>query len=705
MLEFSVKNEAAVERVETVRASVPFPQGGYANLDNVVVSGHQTAWHIMQRWPDGTVRIAQAQFTDVLPANSQKVYRVARDVPALAGPFTPNAWVTQLSPGFQLGAEVLDTFNAVYRAYAGPSVTLQETPLVRVKRYRTLHNPTTTPNIGRDYLSSTFYVTEYRDMPILTVDWIFGNDYQGADVIPPGNLDPNLRPLGMIDVRSAGFLVKGASLVLPYRWVQEGINPPEAAGGGFTRYRTLSNTWIEDGQTRRYRFHVLMEHPSASQPDKDRWRTEIAAMNDHPLYPLARIETWQETDGAGLLGGPIRGPADAYARAEGEYQSWNNTPHFGPWGSRGDALATGTTGTPRNSGLSPELGHAIQANHHRLLQKLEQKAWAQAMRPYHLWQLQVWPTRDILLWDGIPIFPGSRDLSTESLGRRALWAADPYAAYRSLTQPGGNRAHGWEHFDLEHWSSDLLFDYWTISGDEWAREELRQLGESLMGVLRFERYGTRFPMAARAEGWSMQGLAQVYLATGDERVKTHALRRVHESVDVYRYKNHPSKTMQVHGNYPGTGYPGNNEFFMPWQHGGVLYGYLGAFRFFGDQLLLQIAEDVVTTVEYGWVTNYNDPIFGFIPNGLRYYIPFTSEGTPIPANYWDAPPVGARFGDSPLGGAHTFLVAGLYLLADWSGNPTTRQKALHYGQLLWAAPTENSRWDKWFFQVPRQRAL
>src|SRR5438552_14216307 len=128
------------------------------------------------------------------------------------------------------------------------------------------------------------------------------------------------------------------------------------------------------------------------------------------------------------------GPVDAYARAEADYRSWAATNWFGTWGSRSDPQVTGMTGTPRNHPLSPELAHAIQGNHHRLLQRLEQMAWAQAMRPYHLWALQVGAEQDILLWDGVPIYPGSRDLSHESLGRRALWANDPYAAYRTMTQ-------------------------------------------------------------------------------------------------------------------------------------------------------------------------------------------------------------------------------------------------------------------------------
>src|SRR5262249_51600362 len=150
---------------------------------------------------------------------------------------------------------------------------------------------------------------------------------------------------------------------------------------------------------------------------------------------------------------------------------------------------------------------------------------------------------DILLWDGVPVYPGSRDLSHESLGRRALWASDPYPGYRTMTQTGGARAHGWEHFDEEHWSNDLLFDYWTVSGDEWAREELRQLGQSLKGLMRLHGYSTAYLQAVRAEGWTMQGFAQIYQATGDESIKDYALRRIHEVVDVQRRNGHPSHAL------------------------------------------------------------------------------------------------------------------------------------------------------------------
>lgn len=702
VLEFRVANESEVERTETIRASVPFPRGGYQGLDNLVVSGFQTAWLPLQRWDDGTVKVAQAQFVDTLPAGTAKTYRIARDERAQTGNFTRNTWVSQAGANLQIGAEVRDTFSVTYRALAaGQGTVLQETPFVQVRRHRTYHTASS-GGIGRDYLSSTFYVTEFRDMPFVMVDWVLGNDYLGADTIPPNNTDPNLRPLGCVDVRLARFLCKGAQGVQAYRPAEEGIGTAGTTSDGFAALPVMQDTFLDDGQTRRYRFLLRCEPPNANAFDIARWRATATAMLQQPLLPLATHATWRDTAAAGLLGGPIAGPADAWQRAEAEYNSWAGANHFGTWGSHGEVLVTGTTGTPRNHPLCPELGHAIQGGHHRLLQKLEQMAWIQALRPYHLWGLQVGAEQGLLLWDGLPIYPGSRDLSNESLGRRALYASGQYASYRTFNQ-GQPRAHGWEHFDHEHWSNDLLFDYWTISGDAWAKEELRQLGESLKALMRLRQYATANLQATRAEGWCMQGFAQIYQATQDPAIKDYALRRVNEIVDVQRQKNHPSKAMAFQANYAGTYFPMPHQFFMPWQHGAVLYGYLGAYQAFREPILRQIAEAVVDTVEYSWVTNYQDPVRGLVTQGLRYYTPVQYNGNPIAANYWDSTSgIGVRWGDSPLGGAHSFLIGGLHHLAVLGSTPSVRARAQQYGAALLGALTPNSRWDKWCYCLPPQ---
>ena len=335
------------------------------------------------------------------------------------------------------------------------------------------------------------------------------------------------------------------------------------------------------------------------------------------------------------------------------------------------------------------------SNNPQLIEKLEQMAWAQAMRPYHLYGLKVGDEQQIFLPGGTPLLsaPG------EHLGRKELRDRDPYSAYRSLSR-GHRNAHGWDAFDLEHWSTDLLFDYWTVRGDAWAQEELRQLGQSLKSLMRLRDFPTQSIQSTQAEGWCMQGFAQVYQATHDTSIKDYALRRVNEIVAVERRRDHPSRALTFQANDPATQYPMENEVFMPWQHGAVLYGYLGAYRAFDESMLLNIAEDVATTVEYAWVSSMNHPNMGWIENGLRYHVPVSHGGMPVPANYWDHLASGASLGSSPLGGAHELLVGGLHLLADNTSEPDVRSKALHYGQMIKDAAPHSARWSKWLYCTP-----
>ena len=694
VLDFSVRNQSTSNRTETILASVPFPKGGQANLSNLVVGGQPTAWLPLQYWADGSVKVAQAQFTDTLAGGENKSYLVA-DGTALTGEFTRNAWVSQVATNLELGAEVRDTFHVPYRGFAaGAGTVLQSTPLTQTKVWRSYHTPVAQPGIGRDYLTSTFYVTEYRDMPFVVVDWILGNDYLGADA--PGNGDPNLRPLGTVDVRLAQFLCRGATDVIAYRPAEEAIAAAELLPDGFTAFRVMQDTFIGDAQTRRYRFLLRFVPPGSSPAEVASWQTTATAIVQEPMYALASQRTWHKTAAAGLLGGPIAGPADSHARAGTEYLSWANGNSFGTWGSHGDVKVTATTGSPRNGPLSGELAHAIQGQHHRLLRKLEQMAWAQAMRPYHLWQLQVGADQKIQIWGGTPLLA----VQGETLGRRRLHDADPWPQYRTLSA-GQSPTHGWEAFDPEHWTSDLLFDYWTISGDAWAKEELRQLGQSLKGVMRLGYYVTAFVQPARAEGWCLQGFAQVYQATRDASIKDFAMRRVIEIVDAQRKKDHPSRAMKFESNYPGTQYPFDHEFFMPWQHGAVLYGFLGAYLSFDEPLLRRIAADVVDTVEYSWMTYAMTTQFGLVGNGLRYYVPTSHNGVPVPANYWDAS-IGVHFGSLPLGGVHTFLAGGLQQLAALTHLPELRARALHYSGYLLGRMSDDDRWNTWKYCLPPQ---
>ena len=234
-------------------------------------------------------------------------------------------------------------------------------------------------------------------------------------------------------------------------------------------------------------------------------------------------------------------------------------------------------------------------------------------------------------------------------------------------------------------------------------EELRLLGECLKGLMRLNTFATQNIQSTRAEGWTMQGFVQSYLATGDESLKDYALRRVNEIVEPDRRKNHASKAMTFQYNYPGTLFTpvGNHQFYMPWQHGAVLFGYLGAAEFFENSTCMQICEDVVHMVDHSWARNVNTQTWGLVGDGLRYYVPTASNGVPVLPDHFDLTPgIGPRFGDSPLGGAHTFLTSGLLLMEQRSTDPTISTLAGTYGRMILGNVNNFNRWDKWNAVAP-----
>gem|GEM_PF-1179953 len=697
--EVVVANDAEARRSETARASIPFPRGAYQvdDLAGMSIRGRQTAWMPMQNWPDGSVKVAQAQFTDTWGPGETKRYTVDPRTAAVTGPFVRNRCVEHFSPDFNFGAEVRDTFCVPYRSFAnGVGEVLQTSALVETRRYRTYHRAAPGEGIGRDYLTSTYYVTEFRDQPYVLIDWVLGNDYLGADE-PGESSDPNLYALGDADVCAAYFLCRGAAQCFPYRGEQEQVEAAVPMSGGYDGLRVMRDTYIADGQTRRYRFVALFASAELD-PAAERVAYDSAcAASALPLCPFVSQQTWQETAAAGLVGGPVAGPANAGSLAADEYAAWDSAQWFGVWGARGDSPAPLDGDGSRGLPLSPELAHALQGEQPRLLQKLEQKAWAQAMRPRHRYGLNVSDARLVAPVSDASL---SGDIG-DHLGRLALRNRDPYPAYRSLSA-GRPAAHGWSAFSPAHRSATLLFDYWTISGDAWAREELRQLGQAIKAAMHLGDHGSRPVHTAAVEGWRMQALAQVYQATRDHDIEVCARGRARAVVDAERRVGHPSRALMVHVADQSATYPEGYEVFMPWQHGAVLYGFLGASRCFEDPLLLEVAENVATTVEYSWVSATRHPSLGWVANGVRYRVPAAHRGSFVRAEHLDHLPGGADLGASPLGGRHRALLGGLHLLALSTCDPVVRAKALNYGGMLMGEVSDSARWDEWVYCTPAQ---
>lgn len=698
-LTFVAENDQNEARRETVCVSIPFPEGQVPveALNEFGIVDQQTAWLPLQEWADGTVRVAQAQFTVDLPANTKRSFKVVRSAPTLRGGFQQHPWVAARWNSLSIGARVHDRFMHRYESsIAGAGETLQETALKRVRRWRTYHESVSGGGIGRDFLASTFYVSEFRDMPFLVVDWVVGSDYKGTDN-PGSSTDPNDYPLGPVDVDDVGFLIGGANEAVAYRPSWHAIEAPVDGGSGRDFFRVIQSDWIADGQTKRYRFFVRCEDAGASSSERTAWRNRFDAFETGPAWAIARHEAWGPCEAAGVLGGLLEGPSDAAFRADADWNDWVGRSHFGTWGSFGDEKFSEATGTPRNAPLGEEFAHAIQSEDLRLMTILEQKTWAQAQRPFHMYGLVVGAEQDLLLYDGVPLSLNNRwarDLSGESLGRRALNNSDPFAAYRTRIDDGG-KPHGWNHYDFQHWTTDLQYEYYTLTGDEWAREELRNLGHCLRGMARLVDFATADISSSRGEAWVMQSFVQVYLATRDESAKSYALRRASEIVDRYRLKDHPSFALYASDPDGRAGFPNvPHTWFAPWQNAYMMYGYTAAYLIFDSALCLRIAEDMVRSTAYCSVSNYTSPQGSFREWGVRYACVLTVNGQTVPADYFDRD---AGYEITFAAGTLSPTGSGCSAVARYSPDGAVAQMAREIAARVFPDLDDYRRWSKWSY--------
>lgn len=712
---FLVRNDATIDRTELVQAAVPFGPSQVIDLASVGVIGHETSWRVLQRWPDGSVKIGLAQFVDNFKGGVQQTYRVTAQAKGEKGSFEPHPWTAARKSGFAMIPKVIDDDGVPYYGIiSGPGEVVSETKRVRTRRWRTyFYNSNTSLGIKRDFLAARFYITDYRDMPFMSIKLVVGNDYQGAD--DPTGDDRNLRPLGAVSFQKVEAHVIGGLSKLRHRTRHGVANPVYAPHTTAEVWTLLENTHMDDGATKMWDFEILLEDPAASSTERNQWRAVWSERVERTLRPLATFETWQKTDALGLCGGPSARAEKAYVWAEQEWTSWKNkTSNFGPFEHWGDPKNTHTTGTPRNQPVTEELGRAVQAENAHMLEILEGKVTQQACRQYHLWGLEVPQDRDIYLWFGLGfrLNGGTQTYTRDHLGRYKFHAEnyihDPYKNWRRNIVAKG---HGWNAFDPEHASMDLLFDHYTVTGDAWTLDEIEMLGQYTRGIWRFTDYYSSKPTSTRAEGWVLQLLVGAYVATGNEDFKSDVLRRVTEICDVHRHKEHPSKAMFYDANYPSTKYPGNHKFLVPWQSSAIAIGFTSAFRFCGSKLALEIAEDAIRTAEYAVVRDFTHPVNKtFHAWDMRYYVPIQFTGSykgkdyvdfMTPKDFFDSDPaIGVLLG----GGVPEFWRSAAYLVARYTGDPELRDIALEIGdRTLGEISADGSNWwNKWAMAIPSE---
>lgn len=699
-------NLSHVPRVEWVRASVPFAKG-QIKKDTAIpfhVDGRPTEWRVLQRWPDGSVKSGQAQWLDVLDAH-ETIQRKLKAGENRATPFALHPAISDAVPEFSLTTSVTDRDGIPYLATArpfekpGPNLTVlhgnHATYSVRTRQY---HRNPNNKGIGRDFLTQTCYWTFFSRLPVAIVDVVVANDYLGAD--NPSSNDPNLYPLGDVSFKSVDLFLQKAQGVV--RWNQEnrvGLHQFDTLGKPSMQVRLLEDDYLADAQGKRWRVIVFFDSPKYTKMESMAWRMVAASWHFSSLIPTVDLATWQRSKGFSLYGGPVKGSDWGPIRIREYHEWWRKNDHFGPWGDFGDFSHTWVTGTHRNG---PATEHRILALQHQTpvpLHILEGKAWQQTARPYQLWNIRIEPDDDIYMWSGLPYsLTSTRRISHETLGRFALKNNDPYKRYRDGVPLG--YAHRWNAYDHEHFSTELLFDYYAMTGDWRCRDEMKMLGECYMGLFRHKKYlVAKAPLSPRGEGWPAQAVCKIWFATGDDRIIDHLRRRMRDVIEPMRKKDHPSRALSFSPQHPLTKFPTPNTFVLPWQHAAVVYGFLPLWTHWGDQTARQIAHDVLHTIEYSWVLNYTDPKLGFLPDVIRFYTPITYQGKAVAPSIWDqTKDIGVRYGDLPLGGAHTHFAAALDLLAEDTTDPVALAKNRYARKRLMHDKPNTDRWrySRWF---------
>ncbi len=280
-----LENRSALIREETVLVSIPFAEGAVKGIPRLVVRGRPTAWRILERWPDGSTRVAQAQFPLRLAPGERLNLPLVPGKP-LTGPFEPHPWSRKRPPGPILEVEAALPGRPLLRIPLEPGGDLlAETPLARTTRRvfplgkgRTLR----------------VYLAEFSSTPVLQVDLVL----QAAGVKGPA-----------VPFRHLDLVERGLPLVLLFPRLS-GAGAPLRDREGRLHLPLLAGKAPGKDQALRWRVFLLLDSPSAPTLQRGIAKRTWQAMALRPLDALCDPETWLHSGALTLFGGPAPPPPD-----------------------------------------------------------------------------------------------------------------------------------------------------------------------------------------------------------------------------------------------------------------------------------------------------------------------------------------------------------------------------------------------------------
>lgn len=567
-------------RREITRVSVPFPRGRVRSARRLWAGGRVVPGVELVRWPDGSVAVAQAHVpVEVVsgsagqPVRSPERLRIPaagvlettlRPAPADAEVAVEGGWLVDPAR-LPLRVEVEDPWGRVFVGRLVDPVRLPlSSELVAVHRLRAVHR-----RGGAAFLETIAYLVTFRGERRAELTLVLDNGASPHGTAPV---------LGAVRLRRYSLVTEDRSLRVRPRFLHENLlRPPEPrAGGGWVQHLLgpSDRIYLGDRTGKAFRFDLFVDGERVAESER---RAAIAAAAA-PLWGLAAVDAVRRSRAFGACGGPAPGGPERSAAA---LRGWRAAARFGPFGGHGDPEDARAQGTPRNG--ESALHDVVRWASLPLLWAAETRVLQQTLRPTPGWR---------------PRRPADTEAWREGLSARAL-----------------RRPHGFTPLDYEHFSVDLLYDWYWLTGDPLARDELARAGSGLRRILE----GLPF-LTARGEGWCLQGGVLVARATGNRDLVEWLRRRFVERV-LPRLGRAPAPAALAQPPHPDAFGPGE-DFDAPWQMAALVRGLYALWVETGDA---RLAEALVRVAEImagpGWVEGRGPKYLVSARNPDRYVMP------------------------------------------------------------------------------------
>ncbi len=540
---FTVANPSALPRTEIVRVSLPVARGEWWDARGVRAGGAVAAAVALARWGDGSIAVLQAHVEVSLAPQETRDLSV-EPLAAAIDPPLPAAgewtWPDQLP----LRCEVEDPWGQVYvtRLVADPDPDPTSSALVRVRRCRGL-----TRRGASAFFGVLAYVTEFRGEQRGELTLVLDNR---AHVAGP--------PLGPARFRRFALVTESPRLRFRPRFAAENaLVEPTALPDGCFRQDLLGPSdqlYLGDRTAKAFRFDLFLAGAGGETAPPQAVRLAV----DEPLRAWPDLDGVRQSRAFGAHGGPAPAGVD---RSWAQWLAWRSSARFGPFAGHGDPEDAAAQGTPRNGPSA--LHDALRWRSRHLLAAAETMALQQSLRPSPA---------------AAPRLPAATAALRQGLSRRCI-----------------GRPHGFTALDYEHFSVDLLYDWYWLTGDPLARDELARTGAGLRALLPGVPFAT-----CRGEGWCMQAAALIARATGEREL----VAALHQR---FRQQLLPALRRVPHGvvlpQLPHDAAFGPAEAFdAPWQMAAFVHGLHALWLETADPAVAAAAVDVARVMAGpGWV--------------------------------------------------------------------------------------------------------